>query len=60
MIFYDWKIALTYNDCVIRLVQPWEGVMPLPTTHSLIAFVNFNAINLVLKMLLVQLVLEHL
>ena len=24
MIFYDWKIALTYKDCHARLVQPWR------------------------------------
>ena len=23
MILYDWKIGLTYKDCVVRLVQAW-------------------------------------
>ena len=34
-------------------------VTHLLTTHSLIGFMNFNAINLVSKMLLVQVVLQH-
>ena len=28
MIFYDWKIALTYKDCHARLVQPWGSNAP--------------------------------
>ena len=28
MIFYDWKIDLTYKDCHIRLVQAWGSNTP--------------------------------
>ena len=59
MIFYDCKIALTSKDCHASLVQAWGGggTTHFSTTHSLITFGNFNAINLVL---LVQVVLQHL
>ena len=32
MIFYDWKIALTYKDCHARLVQPWGSNAPSDQT----------------------------
>ena len=28
MILYDWKIALTYHDCIARLVQAWRSNAP--------------------------------
>ena len=28
MIFYDWKIGLTYKDCHARLVQAWGSNAP--------------------------------
>ena len=61
MIFHDWKIALTYKDCHTRLVQAW-GATHFPTTQSLIGFGEFqrNKLNLVFKMLLTQVVLQHL
>ena len=33
MIFYDWKIALTYEDCHARLVQAWGS--NAPSHHTL-------------------------
>ena len=60
MIFYGWKIGLAYIDCHAPVSANMGGATHLPTTHSLITFVNFNTMNLVFKMLLVQLVLQHL
>ena len=28
MILYDWKVALTYKDCHVRLVQAWKEQAP--------------------------------
>ena len=34
MIFYDWKIALTYKDCHTCLVQAWGGGSNAPSDHT--------------------------
>ena len=60
MIFYDWKIGLTYKDLPYPFSASMEGATHRLITQSLIGFVNFNAINLVFTMLLVQVVLQHL
>ena len=59
MILYDWKIALTYKDCHAPLVKALREQRTFQP-QSLIAFVSFSAINLVFKILLVQIILHHL